>query len=230
MAANYVDEFTRPFQLSKETSALIVVDMQYASGSRKHGLGKLLHSQGRLAEADYRFDRIDDLLIPNIRKLLSAFRSNGAQVIYLTIGCELPDYSDAPEHLKAFFKSTSNTRGNIEHEIVKQLAPRSGEAVLNKTTMGAFGSSGIDMLLKAKGLSELVLTGVSTNNCVGMTAMEAADRGYGVVLVSDATGTCSDEMQNVTLQSFQRLWGRVMTSDEAIDELTRSAPDVAQAV
>lgn len=230
MTANYVDEFTRPFQLSKETSALIVVDMQYASGSRKHGLGKLLHSQGRLAEADYRFDRIDDLLIPNIRKLLSAFRSNGAQVIYLTIGCELPDYSDAPEHLKAFFKSTSNTRGNIEHEIVKQLAPRSGEAVLNKTTMGAFGSSGIDMLLKAKGLSELVLTGVSTNNCVGMTAMEAADRGYGVVLVSDATGTCSDEMQNVTLQSFQRLWGRVMTSDEAIDELTRSAPDVAQAV
>ncbi len=230
MAANYVDEFTRPFQLSKETSALIVVDMQYASGSRKHGLGKLLQSQGRLAEADYRFDRIDDLLIPNIRKLLSAFRSNGAQVIYLTIGCELPDYSDAPEHLKAFFKSTSNTRGNIEHEIVKQLAPRSDEAVLNKITMGAFGSSGIDMLLKAKGLSELVLTGVSTNNCVGMTAMEAADRGYGAVLVSDATGTCSDEMQNVTLQSFQRLWGRVMTSDEAIDELTRSAPDVAQAV
>ena len=230
MATNYVDEFTRPFQLNKETSALIVVDMQYASGSRKHGLGKLLQSQGRLAEADYRFDRIDDLLIPNIRKLLSTFRSNGVQVIYLTVGCELPDYSDAPEHLKAFFKSTTNTRGNIEHEIVKELAPRSGEAVLNKTTMGAFGSSGIDTLLKAKGLSELVLTGVSTNNCVGMTAMEAADRGYGAVLVSDATGTCSDEMQDVTLQSFRRLWGRVMTSDEVIGELTRDVQDIDQAV
>lgn len=230
MAGNYIEEFTRPFQLNIETSALVVVDMQYASGSRNHGLGKLLQSQGRLEEADYRFGRIDELLIPNIRELIATFRGNSMEVIYLTIGCELPDYSDGPEHLRDFFKSTNNRRGNIEHEIVKELAPRPGEAILNKTTMGAFGSSGIDMLLKAKRLSELVLTGVSTNNCVGMTAMEAADRGYSVVLVSDATGTCSDEMQEVTLKSFKRLWGRVLTTDEVISEVTSGVKDMAHAV
>jgi len=64
---------------------------------------------------------------------------------------------------------------------------------------------------------------VSTNNCVDTTAREAADRGYGSILVSDATGTCSDRMQEVTLESFQRLWGRVVTTDAAIGELTQSA-------
>ena len=58
MAASYVDEFTRPFTLSPETTALLVIDMQYASGSRHHGLGKVLAGQGRLEEASYRFDRI----------------------------------------------------------------------------------------------------------------------------------------------------------------------------
>ncbi len=59
-----------------------------------------------------------------------------------------------------------------------------------------------------------------------MTAMEAADREYGVVLVSDATGTCSEEMQQATLKSFRRLWGRVLATDEVIAELRANAGPV----
>jgi biuret amidohydrolase len=86
--------------------------------------------------------------------------------------------------------------------------------------MGAFGSTGIDSHLRALGVTELVVVGVSTNNCVGMTAMEAADKGYGVVLVTDATGTCSDHMQQAFEKMFLRLWGRVVTTAEAITELS----------
>ena len=224
MSATYIDEFTQPVALNPRTTALLVVDMQYASGSRNHGLGARLAREGRLEEAAYRFDRIEQLLIPNIQRLLTAFRGLGAPVIYFTVGATLPDYSDAPARQRTFFEATNNTAGNREHEIVEALAPRAGEPVLNKVTMGAFGSTGIDALLKAKGISEVVATGVSTNNCVGMTVMEAADRGYGAVLVSDATGTCSDEMQEVTLQSFRRLWGRVMTTDDVIAELGAGTP------
>ena len=49
--------------------------------------------------------------------------------------------------------------------------------------------------------------------------MEASDRQYGVVLVSDATGTCSDEMQVATEKTFRRMWGRVMSTAEVIAEL-----------
>lgn len=220
MQPTFVDEFTRPVALSPTTTALVVVDMQNASGSRSHGLGKLLADQNRLEEAEYRFGRIEKLIVPNIKRLLAAFRQAGAPVVYVTLGPTQKDFSDAPKHLRAWFQATNNVMGHAEHEIVPGLEPSPGEPVFNKVTIGAFGSTAIESYLAARGIEELVVTGVSTNNCVGMTAMEAADRQYGVVLVEDATGTCSEEMQAATLKTFRRLWGRVASTDEVIAELT----------
>ena len=88
---------------------------------------------------------------------------------------------------------------------------------------------GLQERIQFSGVREIIVTGVSTNNCVGMTGQEAADRGFGVVLASDATGTCSDRMQLAYEDTFRRLWGRVATTDEVIAEVTASAPTVAAA-
>lgn len=221
--ANYIEGFTAPVALSARTSALVVVDMQYASGSREHGLGKLLGEQGTLDSASYRFDRIDTDLIPNIRKLLDAFRATGSHIVHVTVGSEQPDYSDAPRHMRPFFEATNNHAGTREHEIVDPLKPFPGEPVFNKVTMGAFASTGIGAHLVSKGIKEIIVTGVSTNNCVGMTGMEAADRGFGVVLASNGSGTCSDRMQSAFEDTFKRLWGRVATADEIIAEMKLTA-------
>ena len=225
MNANYVEEFTESFTLNPISTALLVIDMQNATGNPSHGLGKLLRSQGRLDSAKYRFDRIKNTIVPNTQRLLAHFRALGAPVIFVTYGALIPDCSDVPKHIRKLVIATNNKAGEIEHEIVDELRPLPNEPVLNKVTMGAFGSTGIDTLLKAKGISELVCTGVSTNNCVGMTAMEASDRGYSVVLASDATGTCSDEMQDAFIAMFLRLWGKVMTSDNIIAELGNAGGD-----
>lgn len=217
---NYVEGFTAPVTLNVKTSALVVVDMQNASGSRLHGLGKWLDARGQLESAAYRFDRIDALLIPNIGKLLAAFRAASAPVIHLTVGSERPDYSDAPRHMRPFFEATNNHAGTLEHEIVGPLQPLAGEPVFNKVTMGGFASTGLGAYLASRGIGEIIVTGVSTNNCVGMTGMEATDRGLGVVLVSDATGTCSERMQSAFEDTFRRLWGRVASTDEVIAEVT----------
>jgi len=89
--------------------------------------------------------------------------------------------------------------------------------------MGAFSSTGIGAHLTSKGIREIIVTGVSTNNCVGMTGQEAADRGFGVVLASDASGTCSDLMQDAYENTFRRLWGRVATTAEIIAEIEHAA-------
>ena len=221
MSANpaYIDSYTRQFKVSPKDTALVIVDLQYASGSRHHGLGKLLAAAGTLADAEYRFARIDNLVVPNSRRLAETFRALGARVIYVTYGCELPDFGDAPIQLREWLIATNNTAGQRDHEIVDEIKPLAGDLVLNKNTMGAFGSTGIDAHLKSLGVKNVVVTGVSTNNCVGMTAQEASDRQYGVVVVSDATGTCSDEMQDVTLKTFRRLWGRVASTAEVIAEM-----------
>jgi nicotinamidase-related amidase len=218
----FVDRFTRPVEIRPEHTALIVVDMQNATGNRKLGLGRMLHDEGRSESASYRFDRIEKLLIPNIARLSAAFRQSGARVVYITYGSELEDYSDMPAHMLRIVEATRNREGCKEHEIVDELKPEPGDLVLNKKTMGAFGSTGIDTNLRAMGIETVVVVGVSTNNCVAMTAMEACDHQYGVVIVSDATGTDSDEMQDATLTMLRRLWGRVNTTDEVIEELTGS--------
>ena len=219
MSAQFIDELTANFRLAVDKVALIVVDLQYASGSRHHGLGRHLEAQGRLAEAAYRFDRIEQLVVPNTKRLLDGFRQVGARVVYLTLGSEVPGYADAPPSLRGFFEATNNHAGAREHEIVDEIAPLPGEPVVNKTTQGAFASTGIDSLLRSMGVEQLVMVGVSTNNCVETTAREAVDRGYSALMVADATGTCSEEFQRVTLQGFRRLWGRVATTDEVLAEI-----------
>ena len=228
MPADYINDFSYRFSIDPKTTALVIVDLQYATGSRDHGLGKLLKDQGRLEEADYRFSRIDDYVLPNTSRLLQAFRSAGAHVVYLTYGAEKDDCSDVPRHIRGLVKATNNIEGHKEHEIVEVVGPIDGEIVLNKVTMGGFGSTGIESRLRALGVSEIVTVGVSTNNCVGMTAMEASDRGFGVVLVSNATGTCDDEAQDAFEAMFLRLWGRVMNTNDVINELSGTVSQAAE--
>ena len=219
--SSYLEALTWPVAIDPADTALVVIDMQYASGSRQHGLGAHLARQGKLGEAAYRFDRIDNVVIPNTQRLLAAWRAARAPVIYVTLGARKADYSDAPGYLRDFFKLCHNHQGTRENDIVDALKPMVGEPVLLKNTMGAFASTPLAALFDELGVKTAVYVGVSTNNCVDTTAREASDRGYASIIVEDATGTCSEAMQQSALASFQRLSGRVVSTDEAIRELGR---------
>jgi nicotinamidase-related amidase len=207
-ATDYAHQFNPGFVLDPRMVALVVVDMQYASGSRDHGLGRSLKARGQEALGAYRFDRIERTVVPTIRRLLA-----------LTEGSELPDYSDLLPHMRAFAESAGNTRGNHEHEILDALAPRPGEAVLNKTTMSAFHSSGFERLVRAWGVEQLVFTGISTNSCVEGTARDAVDRGFRGLLVDDGCGAASQSLHDATCANFARLLGRVASSAQVLTEL-----------
>jgi nicotinamidase-related amidase len=218
---NFINSFSQQVCVDPTDTVLLVIDMQNATGNRKMGLGKLMSDAGKASDASFRFDRIDNLLVPKIRALLDSFRTNNANIIYITYGAEIFDARDVPAHMKPIVVATNNIIGREEHEIVEALTPREGELVLNKTTQGAFKSTKIDTVLRALKAKTVVCVGVSTNNCVAMTAMEACDSQYKVVVVSDATGTDSDEMQESTLKMLGRLWARVMTTSEVIESLSK---------
>ncbi|EED36632.1 putative isochorismatase family protein RutB [Luminiphilus syltensis NOR5-1B] len=220
---SFIDAFSQAFTPDIESSALIVIDMQNATGNRGMGLGKLLTERGEDARATYRYDRIETVLEPNIGTLLDYFRAAGGHIIYITYGANRADGEDAPAHMAPIIRATNNIAGQPEHEIVDALKPKTGELVLNKITQGAFRSTALDSTLRALGVRTVIATGVSTNNCVAMTAMEACDLQYQVVVVEDATGTDSDEMQQATLTMLRRLWSRVMSTQELIAELNAAS-------
>lgn len=215
---DYIQAFMTERAPDFRRAALIVVDMQYATGHRDGALGRRLTAEGSNV-AGYRFDRIENLVVPNISRLLERFRGGGGTVIYLTVGAARADCTDAPPHMIKMFQSLDNFEGSQEHEIIDELKPQAGESVINKTTIGAFASTGIDHLLRSMGKDQLYMGGVSTNMCVDTTAREAADRGYGVTLIEDACGTTHEDLHNATITNFQRLFGRVISTDEAMAEL-----------
>jgi nicotinamidase-related amidase len=172
--------------------------------------------------AGERFERIEKVVVPNLKKLLSFCRENGLRIIYLTVGSEMDDYSDAPSHMLGLFKATNNRKGQLEHEIVEEVKPLPGEPVLNKTTISAFTSTGIDSLLRSMNLRYLLFSGVSTNMCVGTTARDAADRGYRCVLVEDCCGSAQNEYHRSEIVTFQRLFGRVDSSETVAQEISRN--------
>jgi nicotinamidase-related amidase len=216
--ADYIRAFMpeRPVQPSR--AALVIIDMQYATGSRVGGLGRKLKAEGS-SVGDYRFNRIEQSVLPCTLRLREHFSRSNLPVLHVTLGAANPDGSDAPIHLRKLLVEFNNVVGSREHEILDELKPRPGEHVLRKTTIGAFASTNIDSLLRALGAEQLYLAGVSTNMCVETTAREAADRGYLVTLVEDACGTTHEDLHHVTMRNFQRLFGRVRSTDQALLEL-----------
>jgi len=216
--ADYIRAYMteRPIDLSR--AALVMIDMQYATGSRQGALARKLQAEGSRV-GDYRFARIEQQVLPNTLRLRTHFSQLGRPVLHVTIGAAHAGALDAPLHMRRLFNEFQNFVGSREHEILDELKPLPGEHVLRKTTIGAFASTNIDSLLRALGCEQLYLTGVSTNMCVETTAREAADRGYGVTLVEDACGTTHEDLHQVTMRNFQRLFGRVRSCDEALAEL-----------
>jgi nicotinamidase-related amidase len=215
-----VDPFEGWKPVNARKTALVIIDMQYATGCRHMGISMIWESQGRSDLIEYRFGRLERLVIPNIQKLLRFFRENNLRVLFVTYGSETADYSDLPLHIKQLARPIHNTRGCKEHEILEEVKPGDGEVVINKTTVDAFASSGIDTLLRAWGVEFVVFVGVSTYACVDSTARSAADRGYKCILLEDATAGSFQFLHEATMQVFSTFFGRVETAESIINEMS----------
>jgi len=218
-ASDYVTQFNAERVTDPARSALVIVDMQYATGHRTGALAEKMKAEGN-SVADWRFHRIESLVIPNNQRLIKAMRAAGGKVVYVTIGAALADCSDAPVHMRAFFQSVGNYEGQRQHQIIEELAPEPGDPIVRKTSIGAFASTGLDHLLRTMDREHLFMTGVSTNMCVETTAREAADRGYAVTLVEDACATTHKELHEGTMRNFGRFFGKVRSTGEVIAILT----------
>jgi nicotinamidase-related amidase len=220
-ARDYVAIYTPKTELVPERACLVVVDIQYATGNPETGLGALLNQQGRLHEADYRYARIAEKVVPNTVRLLDFFRANDLRRVFLTYGSEVEDYSDLTGQMKSLCEATKNREGEREHEIIDELKPRPTERVFNKITPSAFTSTPIDIVLsRAYGVDSLLFTGVSTNMCVEHTQRDAASYGYHCFTVEDACGADSPEMHEAAITVLQRLYGTITSTDAAIEQLS----------
>jgi nicotinamidase-related amidase len=224
LSGDAVLEHTLGFALDPDSTALVVIDMQYATACRTTGMGRWLAERGREEEGRYRYDRIEELLVPNIARLLAFSREHGLTRIFVRLGGQMEGCRDLIPHVQELEAAFGNVEGEREFEFLDELAPLPGEPVLTKLSASAFTSSSIDALLRNLGVRTLVHTGVSTSQCIDLTARDAADRGYTSVIVEDAVAEDRPDYHEWTLEQFRRLFGRVATTDEVLAELSARLP------
>jgi nicotinamidase-related amidase len=115
-------------------------------------------------------------------------------------------------------------------EFVEGLRPEPGEAVITKHRFGAFASTGLDQLLRARGLSSLIVAGVTTNCCVETTAREAVMREFSLIVAEDCVGVKDHltDLHHATLEALGTYFGLVRTASDIIAGWARLSLDGGQ--
>ena len=211
-----------PFRLVEHQTALVIIDMQ-RDFLLPGGFGETLGNDVSQLQK----------VVPPLVGLLAAARSAGLLVIHTREG-HLPDLSDCPPaklNRGAPSKRIGDPgafgriliQGEYGHDIVDELAPAPGETVIDKPGKGAFYGTDLQQLLTDAGITQLIVTGVTTEVCVHTTTREANDRGYECLVVADCVGSYFPEFQRVGLEMVKAqggIFGWVAGSPDVIDALS----------
>jgi nicotinamidase-related amidase len=224
-------------EIDLERTGLLVIDIQYVCASPDHGPPAA--ERAWQPEVVERWGQdLRERVIPNVQQLLGWFRARRLPVVHTRVGSYLPDGLDL--HVRRREATLRHHgEGPLEcafgdplHAILAEVAPLEGELVIDKNASGAFVGSGIDFSLQSLGLQTLVACGVATHACVHHTVRDAADRGYNVILVSDACKASpgNDAAHARTLQVFEQVFGAVKNTRQVLSELEAVAGVPAPAV
>ena len=155
-----------------------------------------------------------DVLLPRAQALLAAARAAGLLVIHVVVGFRPghPEVSTRNPAFSAIAKAGRFAAGDALANIVADLVPQSDEPVVIKHRVGAFTSTDLDMLLRARGINTLVLAGVATSGVVLSTLRVAADTDYNIVVARDV---CSDSDAQVHEVLMDKVFPRQATVTDA---------------
>jgi nicotinamidase-related amidase len=203
-----IDARPYPFDLEPGRAALVIIDMQ-RDFLQPGGFGAALGND---------VSRLAGVVAPT-QRMLAAARAADMLVIHTREG-HRPDLGDLmpAKHRRGGGPLRIGDRGPMGrilvrgepgHDIVPELAPVPGEVVLDKPGKGAFYATDLELILRARGVEQLIVCGVTTEVCVNTTAREGNDRGFECLVLSDCTGSYFPEFHEQALAMIQAQGGVV---------------------
>jgi nicotinamidase-related amidase len=141
-------------------------------------------------------------VLPAVRRELNASRRAGDPVVFL---CDA-HAPDDPEFVRMGWPPHA-VRGTPGAAVVKDLTPRAGETVVEKTTYSGFHGSGLEGVLRRAAVDTVRLVGCVTNICVLYTAADAAMRGFAVEVVEDAVAGLDPGDHSFALRQVETVLG-----------------------
>jgi nicotinamidase-related amidase len=173
-------------------------------------------------------------LVGRVNEVISASRDAGATVVH-TRGWMRPDGANlgVMGELVPPFIVELYTEGSDSAQLHDALDVAPSDIILDKPRYGAFHATDLELILRARGIDTVIISGIATNICCETTAREAAQRDFRVIFLSDGTatkemnGVSAAELQRATCASMGMVFARIFTVNDVTTALCSSQTQAA---
>lgn len=204
--------------LEKEKIALLCIDMQYHDASPGYGFFKNIERDDE--EYAYYFQRLENKVFPNVKELQTIIRDKGSEIIHVRIEALTQDGRERSlEHKRI---GCLVPKGSKTAQFIPEVKPIKDEIILSKTASGVFNSTNIDYILKNLGVTQLIITGVLTNECIETAVRDAADKSYSVYLIDDGTAAFNEHLHQNTLKTLDGVYCKVINTEDMIKKINQN--------
>ena len=199
----------REQKIDKNNTALLVIDLQKGEYNPEI-ISKKPHDK-------YMWDRINNIVLPNGKKIIDKCRQNKVEVIYTVIESYTKDGRDRGIDYK--ISGIFCAKNSKEAEVLDEIKPLDDEIIIPKTSSSVFNSTNIEYVLRNLSIQYLMIFGIVTDQCVETAVRDGCDKGFLITLIEDACATHTQERHDNSLKGVKG-YCRIRKTSDILEELT----------